>query len=73
MITTNLTQNMQANLAYAKKVQKQKQDVASPIKTQKSEEELDKVSKIKKEIKQGTYKVDLKKTSEKMALNLLNL
>lgn len=72
MTVTNLTQNMQTNLAYAKKVQKQKQEVANPIKTQKSEDEPDKVSRIKKEIQQGTYKVDLKKTSEKMALNLLN-
>ncbi|WP_104697191.1 MULTISPECIES: flagellar biosynthesis anti-sigma factor FlgM [unclassified Helicobacter] len=38
--------------------------------TQKRE---DKVAVIKQAIKNGTYKIDLQITSEKMALNLLNL
>lgn len=33
----------------------------------------DKVSQIKESVKNGTYQVDVQKTSEKMALNLLNL
>lgn len=32
-----------------------------------------KVSQIQDQIQNGEYKIDLKKTSEKMALNLLNL
>ena len=34
---------------------------------------LDRVSQIKEQIQNGTYELDMKKTSEKMALNLLNL
>lgn len=33
----------------------------------------DKVSEIATRIQNGTYKIDLQSTSEKMALNLLNL
>lgn len=34
---------------------------------------LDRISQIKEQIQNGTYELDMKKTSEKMALNLLNL
>lgn len=37
------------------------------------QEKEDKVAAIKQAIKNGTYKIDLQTTSEKMALNLLNL
>ncbi len=33
----------------------------------------DRISEIRDQIQSGSYKVDLKKTSEKMALNLLGL
>lgn len=43
------------------------------ITTKDAKEVDDKVSQIKESIKNGTYQVDMNKTSEKMALNLLNL
>lgn len=33
----------------------------------------DRLSQLQEQIQKGEYKIDLKKTSEKMALNLLNL
>lgn len=43
--------------------------------TQKKQEDKiqSKVSQIQDQIQKGEYKIDLKKTSEKMALNLLNI
>lgn len=41
-------------------------------KTQESKA-IDRVSQVKEQIQNGTYELDMKKTSEKMALNLLNL
>lgn len=35
--------------------------------------EQDKIQNMREAIKKGTYKIDLQSTSEKMALNLLNL
>lgn len=43
------------------------------IKSKDLKEVDDKASQIKESIKNGTYQVDIQKTSEKMALNLLNL
>lgn len=43
------------------------------IRSKEAKEVDDKVSQIKESIKNGTYQVDIHKTSEKMALNLLNL
>lgn len=43
------------------------------IKSKETKEVDDRVSQIKESIKNGTYRVDIEKTSEKMALNLLNL
>lgn len=43
------------------------------IKSKDIKEIDDKVSQIKESVKNGTYQVDVQKTSEKMALNLLNL
>lgn len=42
---------------------------------QKKQEEKaqNKVTEIQSQIQNGEYKIDLKKTSEKMALNLLNI
>lgn len=46
-----------------------------PQDVQKKQDEkgVDRVTQIQDEIQNGQYKIDLKKTSEKMALNLLNL
>lgn len=48
------------------------------VKTQETEKKQEekvqnKVSQIQGQIEKGEYKIDLKKTSEKMALNLLNI
>ncbi len=40
---------------------------------EKEEVQLSKAEQIKAQIKDGTYKVDLQRTSEKMASDLLNL
>lgn len=40
---------------------------------EKEQTQLSRAEEIKKEIKEGTYKIDLQQTSEKMASNLLNL
>lgn len=50
--------------------------VSNTRETRKQQEEekiQDKVSQIQEQIERGEYKIDLRKTSEKMALNLLNL
>ncbi|PAF53534.1 hypothetical protein BKH42_05670 [Helicobacter sp. 13S00482-2] len=43
------------------------------IKPKDTPEVEDKATQIKESMKNGTYRVDIQKTSEKMALNLLNL
>ncbi|MDO7252919.1 flagellar biosynthesis anti-sigma factor FlgM [Helicobacter cappadocius] len=43
------------------------------IKPKNTQEVEDKAIQIKESVKNGTYRVDIQKTSEKMALNLLNL
>ncbi|PAF44300.1 flagellar biosynthesis anti-sigma factor FlgM [Helicobacter sp. 11S02596-1] len=43
------------------------------IKPQEAKEITDKIAQIRELIKNDAYEVNLKKTSEKMALNLLNL
>lgn len=40
---------------------------------EKEQVQLSRAEEIKKELKEGTYKIDLKQTSEKMASDLLNL
>lgn len=51
----------------------QKQITKQAQETQENQRVNDKVSKIKQSVENGTYKSDVQKTSEKMALNLLNL
>lgn len=54
--------------------QKTEKAVKSQEVQKKQEEKVQsKVSQIQDQIQNGEYKIDLKKTSEKMALNLLNL
>ncbi|PAF52810.1 flagellar biosynthesis anti-sigma factor FlgM [Helicobacter sp. 13S00477-4] len=43
------------------------------MKAQETKEISEKTDTIKESIKKDNYKIDLQKTSEKMALNLLNL
>lgn len=50
----------------------QQQNESKGIK-QKEQIQLSRAEQIKEQIKNGEYKVDLVQTSEKMALNLLNL
>lgn len=48
-------------------------DKEGEVKKSQEVKALDRVSQIKEQIQNGTYELDMKKTSEKMALNLLNL
>lgn len=48
-------------------------DKEGEVKKSQEAKALDRVSQIKEQIQNGTYELDMKKTSEKMALNLLNL
>lgn len=48
-------------------------DKEGEVKKSQETKALDRVSQIKEQIQNGTYELDMKKTSEKMALNLLNL
>ncbi|PAF42238.1 flagellar biosynthesis anti-sigma factor FlgM [Helicobacter sp. 11S03491-1] len=43
------------------------------IKAQQTKEIANQKAQIKESVKNNTYQIDLQKTSEKMALNLLNL
>lgn len=60
---------------YSQKIDKNnvKSDKENEVKKSQEVKALDRVSQIKEQIQNGTYELDMKKTSEKMALNLLNL
>lgn len=59
---------------YSQKIEKNQRERVQ-VETKKAEEtqSLDRVAQIKEQVQNGTYQLDMKKTSEKMALNLLNL
>ena len=59
---------------YSQKIEKNQRERVQ-VKTKKAEEtqSLDRVAQIKEQVQNGTYQLDMKKTSEKMALHLLNL
>lgn len=60
--------------AYTQKIDKNSvNNRDNQIKKTQETKALDRVSQIKEQIQNGTYELDMKKTSEKMALNLLNL
>lgn len=59
---------------YSQKIEKnQKERVQAETKKVEETQSVDRVSQIKEQIQNGTYQLDMKKTSEKMALHLLNL
>ncbi|WP_300223959.1 flagellar biosynthesis anti-sigma factor FlgM [uncultured Helicobacter sp.] len=59
---------------YSQKIEKNQRERVQ-VETKKAEEtqSLDRVAQIKEQVQNGTYQLDMKKTSEKMALHLLNL
>ena len=59
---------------YSQKIEKNQRERVQ-VETKKAEEtqSLDRVAQIKEQEQNGTYQLDMKKTSEKMALHLLNL
>lgn len=63
-----------SRLAYSQKIEKNNREKSdTQIKKEEKIQQADRVSQIREEIQNGTYKLDMKKTSEKMAQNLLNL
>ena len=59
---------------YSQKIEKNQRERVQ-VETKKAEEtqSLDRVAQIKEQVQNGTYQLEMKKTSEKMALHLLNL
>ncbi|HIY44137.1 MAG TPA: flagellar biosynthesis anti-sigma factor FlgM [Candidatus Helicobacter avistercoris] len=59
---------------YSQKIEKNQRERVQ-VETKKAEEtqSLDRVAQIKEQVQNGTYQLDMKKTSEKMVLHLLNL
>ena len=59
---------------YSQKLEKNQRERVQ-VETKKAEEtqSLDRVAQIKEQVQNGTYQLDMKKTSEKMVLHLLNL
>lgn len=72
MIRNTIERNLGS--IYSQKIEKNQRE-RSQIEVKKSEESqrVDRVAQIKEQIQNGTYQLDMKKTSEKMALHLLNL
>lgn len=69
----NTTQQGLVGSVYAQNIEKNIINKESQVKKNQEVKALDRVSQIKEQIQNGTYELDMKKTSEKMALNLLNL
>ena len=59
---------------YSQKIEKNQRERVQ-VETKKAEEtqSLDRVAQIKEQVQNGTSQLDMKKTSEKMELHLLNL
>lgn len=73
MIKSSLGYSTKIKSSYLQTTGKQEINTKAKEKKLKEEQNIDRVVQIKEQIQSGMYKVDLKKTSEKMALNLLNL
>lgn len=69
----NSTERVLVGSVYAQKLEKNITNKENQVKKDQGVKALDRVSQIKQQIQNGTYELDMKKTSEKMALNLLNL
>lgn len=69
----NSTERVLVGSGYTQKLEKNITNKENQIKKDQEVKVLDRVSQIKQQIQNGTYELDMKKTSEKMALNLLNL
>lgn len=69
----NTTQRGLVGSVYAQNIEKKTTNKENQVKKNQEVKALDRVSQIKEQIQNGTYELDMKKTSEKMALNLLNL
>lgn len=70
-INTSIKASTQASSLVQKEI-RQAQNENANLK-EKEQVQLSRVEQIKEQIKNGTYKIDLQQTSEKMASNLLNL
>lgn len=69
----NATQQGLVGSVYAQNIEKNTTNKENQVKKNQEVKALDKVSQIKEQIQNGTYELNMKKTSEKMALNLLSL
>lgn len=74
MVKNNPLRTMQTGTLYSNIQKKEKMETHEKrTEAQKENKISDRVEEIQKAIQKGEYQIDLKKTSEKMALNLLNL
>lgn len=72
MIRNTIERNLGS--IYSQKIEKnQRERVQAEVKKAEETQGVDRVAQIKEQIQNGTYQLDMKKTSEKMALHLLNL
>lgn len=72
MVRNTIGRNLSS--VYSQNIEKnQHQKVQSEEKKIHESERVDRVAHIKEQIQNQTYSLDMKKTSEKMALHLLNL
>lgn len=69
----NTTERVLVGSVYSQKIDRNSTNKENQVKKSQEVKTLDRVSQIKEQIQNGTYELDMKKTSEKMALNLLNL
>ncbi|MCE3046907.1 flagellar biosynthesis anti-sigma factor FlgM [Helicobacter kayseriensis] len=73
MIKNNVNRSTELKSLYVHSQEKKTRDMKIEEKQTEENSYSDRLSQIKEQIQAGTYKIDLKKTSEKMALNLLGL
>lgn len=73
MIRNNIERGLVGSIYSQKMERNNTTNKDNQVKKNQEVKALDRVSQIKEQIQNGTYELDMKKTSEKMALNLLNL
>lgn len=73
MIKNNVNRSAELKSFYIHSQEKKTRDMKTEEKKIEEISHSDRLSQIKEQIQSGTYKINLKKTSEKMALNLLGL